>query len=348
MRQKIFIFLLTAVFLISQINIVDAKGVSAGRSGGFSSHSSGSSRSIGGSSSYSKGYSGSSKSSAGSSSSKSSSGSSSSKSPSSSSGSSSRSVPGSYSGSSSSSKNQSSGSGSSASSKAGSSSSASSSKVNTAKSSYMQDYYKKEVSTKNYSAYKQTLNSDQKKVYDESMNSTYKVNNRMNMEDALGSRPQRISYFESSRPVRIRINTFYFGGPLSYGSAYVGPWDLWFLMRASDLFWYHHWAQIYPYRDYFEAQQFADMQARISQLEQQNIARDPSYMDPGVDPDLQFSNDYQQNHLDSIYYTNKYPNNAGNPLVTLIIIVVIVILLIIIIRKISRPRRIKPSDSRIY
>lgn len=343
MRKKIFVFLMVFIFLFAQVGAVYAKGFSAGRSsggarsfsrssGGFSGSSfsksggfSSGSKSSGFSSSSKSGGTSSGKSSKSSASSGGYTGSSSSRTPSSSGGSS-RSVPGAYS---------------------SSGSNAKSGKSTTAKSSYMQDQYKKEMSNSNYKAYQQKLNDEQKKVYDSSMNSSYRVNNRMNFEDAMASRPQRISAFDS-RPVRIHVNTFYFGGPLSYGSAFVGPWDLWFLMRASDLFWYHHWAEIYAYRNYFDAAEFAARERAMRTMEQQNLARDPSYMDPDVDPDLQLSNDYQQKHLDNLYYTGRHPDAGTNPVATVIIIVVIIAGAILVIRYFSKPKPKRPSESRIY
>ncbi|MCX7709553.1 MAG: hypothetical protein N2484_06850 [Clostridia bacterium] len=330
MKQKIFALFLAVVFLFSQISIVDAKGRSGG---GFSSKSS-------------SGYSGSSrKSSAGSSFSGSKSSSSTAKSSSGYSGSSSRSVPGSYSKSSpSSSKSTAPNTGSTQPSGAA----PKSTKTNTMKNTYMADTYKKQASTRNYKTYQQKLNDEQKKAYDTSFNRGYRVNNRMNFEDAMRTRPQRISRFDQ-RPVRIYVNNNYFGGPLSYGSAFVGPWDLWFLMRASDLFWYHHWHDIYAHRDYFEAAKFAEMEARVRELERKhNGVRDENYLDPDVDPDLQFSDEYTNKNLDNVYLTNKYARPSVNPFVVFIIILAIGIVMIVIIRKVSRPKPKAPFNSRIY
>lgn len=328
MRQKIFIFLLAAVFLFSQVSLVDAKGGGGGgRSGGFSSGGRSSGGFSGSSSSKSSGgFSGSSSSKSwggvsgsSSSSAKSSGGFSGS--------SSSRSVPNSYS------------------SKAPAS--ASSSKTSSAKTTYMQDTYKSQASTRNYKSYQQNLNADQQSAKNSSYNRNYNVNNRMGFEDSMRTRDYRINNF-NSRPIFVNVNTGYFGGPLSYGSAFVGCWDLWFLMRASDMFWYHHWDDIYPNRSYFQAAQFAEMEARVKKLEQQNVARDSNYLDPGVDPDLQFSNDYTQSHPEKVYYTNKNSTPAVNPFLVFFAILLIAIGLILIIRFLSRPRPKDSFKSRIY
>lgn len=322
MRQKIFTLILAVVFVLSQSNVVDAKGFSRSFGGSKSF-----SKSFGGSIFKSKsGYSGSSKSTKGlfSGSSKKST---SSKSSSGYSGSSSRSVPGSYS---------------------GSGSARSSTASNSKKGAYMQDAYKKQTSSSNYSAYKQKLNTEQQKAYDASMNSGFNVNNRMNFEDAANTRSQRINNM-NSRSVNVNIRPGIFGGPMTWGMGYIGMWDMFFIMQASNLFWYHHWNEIYPYRDYFEEKKFAEMEARVKELEKQNNGvRDPNYMDPDVDPDLQLSKDYQEKNLDKVYYTDKYSTPQTNPAATVIVIILIGGVLLMVVSKAARPKPKKTYNSRIY
>lgn len=369
MKKRIFSIFLIFVFLFSNTAFVYAKSssrsFSSSKSSSFSSSkssgysgssssksSSSSSRSVTGSSSKSSGYSGSSapKSSTSDSSGSTSSGSSSKSSGYSGSTSGSSSA-GSASGSSSSSSKSSgysgstSGSSSAGSSKStttGSTSTKAASKTESLKNSYMEDAYKKQTSSSNYSSYKSKLNDEQKKTYEDSMKKNYTTTNKMDFEQAMNTRTSRMNDY-NTRPIRININTGYFGGPLSYGMGFAGPWDLWFLMRASDLFWYHHWSDISPYRNYFEAAQFAEMESRISKLEAQNVARDPNYMEPGVDPDLMFSSDYEQNNLDKIYYTNKYTKPVQNPFTVFIPVLLISVGLIIIIYTLSRRKPQKPG-----
>lgn len=329
-KKRIFALMMAMVFLFSQVSIVDAKARSGG---GFSSKSS-------------SGYSGSSRKSSGISSFGSSKSSSSTKKSSSGySGSSTRSVPNSYSKASpSSSKGSAAGTGSSQT----SGTAASSTKSNTLKNAYMEDAYKKQASGMNYKAYQQKMNDAQKKAYDSSFNKSYKVNDRMNFDDAMKTRSQRISSFDR-RPVRMYVNNSYFGGPLSYGSAFIGPWDLFFLMTASDLFWYHHWNDIYPNREYFDAAKFAEMEARVKALEvQNNNVRDPDYLDPDVDPDLQFSKEYTEKNLDNVYLSNKYARPAVDPFFVFIIIFAVGAVMVIVIRIVSKPKPKTGFKSRIY
>ncbi len=221
------------------------------------------------------------------------------------------------------------------------------SKASSKKYSYMQDTYKKQVSSKNYNTYKQKLNSEQQKVYTDSLKRDYGTSSRrMRFEDAMNTRSSRINTFANKRPIFINVNRGMFSSPFSYGYAYVGPWDLWFLMRASDLFWFHHWNEISPYRSYFDQQEYDKLEKRVQELEQQGVKKDSTYLDPDVDPDLQLSQQYQEQNLDKVYYTDKYPARSAGTAVVIIIITSVA--LIIIIRKISKPRRKKSHYSSIY
>ena len=163
----------------------------------------------------------------------------------------------------------------------------------------------------------------------------------------MNTRSSRISAFTTKRPIFININTGMFASPFSYGYAYVGPWDLWFLTRASELFWFHHWNEISPYRDYFNQQEFNNLERRVQQLEQQGVNRDPSYMETDVDPDLQLSQQYQEQNVDKVYYTEKYPTDS-NAAGAVIVIIVTAVVLIVVIRKVSKPKKNKSNYSRIY
>jgi hypothetical protein len=212
----------------------------------------------------------------------------------------------------------------------------------------MSDTYKSQVSSKNYNAYKQKLNTDQQKVYNDSMRRSYgNSSRRMNFENAMNTRSSRINVF-NSRPIYINVNHGMFGSPFSYGYAYVGPWDLWFLMRASDMFWFHHWNEISPYRSYFDDAQYRSLEARVRQLEQQGTQRDPNYLDPNVDPDLQLSQQYQEQNPDKVYYTDKHATNSTSAGTVVILVIVTSVVLIIVIRKLSKPKKKKPNYSRIY
>ncbi|MHB8066077.1 MAG: hypothetical protein ACYDG2_26235 [Ruminiclostridium sp.] len=223
------------------------------------------------------------------------------------------------------------------------------SKSTSKKYSYMQDTYKKQVSSKNFNTYKQKLNTDQQKVYNDSLKRDYGTSSRrMGFEDAMNTRSSRINTFSNSRPIFINVNRGMFASPFSYGYAYVGPWDLWFLMRASDMFWFHHWNEISPYRSYFDQQKYDELEKKVEDLEKQGVKRDPNYLDPDVDPDLQLSQQYQEQNVDKLYYTDKYPTNSGSAGTAIVVIIITSVALVIVIKKISKPKRKKSHYSRIY
>lgn len=222
-----------------------------------------------------------------------------------------------------------------------------SSKASSKKYSYMQDSYKKQVSGKNFNTYKQKLNAQQQKVYNDTIKRDYGVGSRrMNFENAMNTRTSRVNTF-SRRPVFMNVNTGIFSSPFSYGYAYVGAWDLWFLMRASEMFWFHHWYEISPYKSYFNQQEYEKLEKRVGELEKQGVQRDPNYMDPDVDPDLQLSQQYQEQNIDKVYYTEKYPAGTGAT-AAVVLIVVVSVTLVIVIKKVSKPKRKKSHYSRIY
>ncbi len=320
MKKRVFAIMLILVFVFTSTAGVFAKSRSFGGSRSFSK-------------SYSRSYKSSSKSSGLFGSSKSKSSSSKKSSSSNSSKSSTRSIPGaskSYNGSS------------------GSSAKSFSNKSSSKKYSYMQDTYKKQVSGKNFNTYKQKLNTEQQKVYNDSMKRNYGTGSRrMGFEDAMKSRTSRINSF-GKRPIFVNVNTGMFGNPFSYGYAFVGPWDLWFLMRASEMFWYHHWLDIAPYKSYFNQQEYEKLEKRVEELEKQGVQRDPNYIDPDTDPDLQFSQQYQEENVDKIYYTDKYSTNSASSGVAVVIIIVSATALVIVIRKLSKPKPKKSHYSRIY
>ena len=230
----------------------------------------------------------------------------------------------------------------------GSSAKSFSNKSSSKKYSYMQDTYKKQVSGKNFNTYKQKLNTEQQKVYNDSMKRNYGTGSRrMGFEDAMKSRTSRINSF-GKRPIFMNVNRGMFSSPFSYGYAFVGPWDLWFLMRASEMFWYHHWLDIAPYKSYFNQQEYEKLEKRVEELEKQGVQRDPNYIDPDTDPDLQFSQQYQEENVDKIYYTDKYSTNSASSGVAVVIIIVSAGALIIVIRKLSKPKPKKSHYSRIY
>ncbi|MBF0474223.1 MAG: hypothetical protein HQK59_00110 [Deltaproteobacteria bacterium] len=101
-----------------------------------------------------------------------------------------------------------------------------------------------------------------------------------------------------------------YGYPI-WGFHSVGIWDMAFLMMASDLFWYHHWNTLSQQRNMFDQQQMADMERRVKALEAKGVPRDPNYIDPKVDPDIQYSKEYVEQNPDKVFAGQAQPEAAG-------------------------------------
>jgi len=204
-------------------------------------------------------------------------------------------------------------------------------KTDSAEILYMTEYFNTYLLDTSYYRYKQNLDDEQKSILESSLRKSYNIGKKMNLEDALETRPKRIQEY-NKKAVKINVNTYHFKSTLSYGAASVGPWDLWFLTRASDMFWYHHWDEIYAYRSYFNAHEFAEMESKIKNIEAQGIARDPKYTEPSVDCDLQLSDDYIKLNINEVYYTNKFKKPLQNFFAAISFMICITVFLALVLK----------------
>ena len=103
------------------------------------------------------------------------------------------------------------------------------------------------------------------------------------------------SRWRNNRKYRYRFRSRYYDSYTPYSS--VGIWDLFFLSHASDLFWYHHWHDqsikraLYQDRVLQDAE-LARLEAKMKQLETQQILRNPDYLPEGVEPQDMYSESY--------------------------------------------------------
>lgn len=96
-----------------------------------------------------------------------------------------------------------------------------------------------------------------------------------------------------------RTDVFY-GGYASrpvimYSDPYHPLWNYWLLSQTMDvmsLWTYHHMLSMDQARLNALYAQNAGLQARVQALEAQKLARDPTYMPAGVDPDLAYNDGY--------------------------------------------------------
>ncbi len=100
-----------------------------------------------------------------------------------------------------------------------------------------------------------------------------------------------------TRPVRIRsIFSPYYSRPLIvYHDPYSSFFWWWLLDQSLEnrAWWaYHHHYDMDPGRYQALMASDAQLQARVAQLEAQQVARDPSYVPTGLDRDLMYSDQY--------------------------------------------------------
>ncbi len=208
------------------------------------------------------------------------------------------------------------------------------SKTDLQKASYMLDFYNKNTLKVAYNIYKQELTPLQVESYTTGLSTPYTIALMASLETSVANKPARIAAYDTF-PARIRLNYTIFSGPFSYGSAYAGPWDLWFLLRASDIFWHNHWDEILPYKEYFNQDDFMKRDAAIKEIRLKGATPDTFALEPNVDADLQFSEEYIQKNIDRIYFTLKFIEPAGSPFTTLFTIFLVILALVLAIRQIS-------------
>ena len=114
----------------------------------------------------------------------------------------------------------------------------------------------------------------------------------------------------SSRPVRIYnvFNPYYSRPMVIYQDPYNSLFWWWLLDRSIDdrAWWaYHHRYDMDPARYQALVAHDQQLETRVEQLEAQQAPRDPSYVPPGVDRDLMYSDHYVQQS-----YSNR-PTASG-------------------------------------
>lgn len=97
---------------------------------------------------------------------------------------------------------------------------------------------------------------------------------------------RRYAFSESHKPINI-----YYG--YTPHVIYSDPYDNLFFRYVTIDWMYHHWYSID--RSRFDEARLRELEDKIEQMEEEGIERDPNYVMPGVDPDLQYSNEELEN-----------------------------------------------------
>lgn len=117
-------------------------------------------------------------------------------------------------------------------------------------------------------------------------------------------------YYNRSYP------TYYGGG---FGDPFGNPYFwMWLMDRPNyQAQWiYHHQAELDQRRLAALYAQNANLQAQVLALQRQGIAPNPNYAPPGLDPDLQYSQDYVQDsyqHAQEPVVSDNVSSGGGFP-----------------------------------
>lgn len=105
------------------------------------------------------------------------------------------------------------------------------------------------------------------------------------------SRNNRRDYFYNSHSPS---NDYYY----RYSStSYNDPYDNLFFRYVTLTWLFHHWNTIDKSR--FDERRLRELESKIEQMEQEGMERDPDYSIPGVEPDLQYSDQELANLQDA-------------------------------------------------
>ena len=97
---------------------------------------------------------------------------------------------------------------------------------------------------------------------------------------------RRDTFYKSYPPA----NTYYRYTPTII---YRDPYDNFFFQYMTLTWLFHHWGSVDKSR--FDEARLQELEAKFAQMEKEGTVRDPNYVMPGVDPDLQYSDEELDN-----------------------------------------------------
>jgi hypothetical protein len=97
---------------------------------------------------------------------------------------------------------------------------------------------------------------------------------------------RRNTFYKSYKPV----NTYY-----SYPSTvvYRDPYDDFFFRYVTITWLFHHWDSVDKRR--FDEAKLRELETKIEQMEKEGMVRDPNFVMPEADPDLQYAEEELEN-----------------------------------------------------
>ncbi len=124
------------------------------------------------------------------------------------------------------------------------------------------------------------------KTYREVVNENKPLSDSLTVENMKTRSNRRNTFYKSYEPV----NTYYRYSPTI---VYRDPYDNLFFQYVTLTWLFHHWDHIDKSR--FDEARLRELEAKFEEMEKQGMKRDPNYVMPEVDPDLQYSEEELEN-----------------------------------------------------
>lgn len=124
------------------------------------------------------------------------------------------------------------------------------------------------------------------KTYREVVRDNSTLRDSLTTNNAKTRTKRRKTYYDFHSP----SNTYYRYSPRV---VYRDPYDNFFFRYVTMTWLFHHWNHIDKSR--FEEDRLRELEEKIAEMEAQGLERDPDYVMPGGDPDLQYSDEELEN-----------------------------------------------------
>ena len=120
-------------------------------------------------------------------------------------------------------------------------------------------------------------------TYREVVSANKPLSNALTKQNIETRTVRRTTYYNSYQPV----NTYYRYTPAVM--IYNDPFDNFFFQYVTVTWMFHHWDHVDKSR--FDEARLRELEAKVAQMEKEGVQRDPNYVEPGADPDLQYSDE---------------------------------------------------------
>ena len=124
------------------------------------------------------------------------------------------------------------------------------------------------------------------KTYRDVVRENKSLSDNLTVQNKKNRNKRRKSFYDSYSP----SNNYYRYSP---NVAYRDPYDNFFFKYVTFNWLFHHWNSIDKSR--FDEARLRELEDKVEEMEAQGIERDPNYTLPGMEPDLQYSDEELEN-----------------------------------------------------